>query len=74
MALLKEQERICRERGNPKGLARALANQASLLGRMNRPGEALPLAEEAYRLASQHGLTALVQWLGPILDRLQGGG
>jgi hypothetical protein len=41
---------------------------------MNRPGEALPLAEEAYRLASQHGLTALVQWLGPILDRLQGGG
>jgi hypothetical protein len=75
MALHKEKERICRELGDTAGLARSLANQAFLLGlTMGRPRAALPLAEEAYRLASQHGLTALAQQIRPILYRLQGGG
>ena len=72
MALLKEEERICRQLGDPAGLAISLANQASLLGlTMGRPREALPLAEEAYRLASQHGLTALAEQIRPFLDRLR---
>jgi tetratricopeptide (TPR) repeat protein len=74
MALHKEEERICRELGNPAGLARSLANQALLLGlTMGRPRAALPLAEEVYRLASQHGLTALAEQIRPFLDRLRQG-
>jgi len=77
MAQRKQQELICRELGNPDGLARCLASQALILGPgwrsrrgMGRRREALPLAEEAYRLANQHGLTALAQQIEPILDRL----
>jgi hypothetical protein len=75
MDLHKEEERIWRDLGDPRGLATSLGNQASLLGKMGRPArEALPFAEEAYRLANQHGLTALADQIRPILDRLQGEG
>jgi hypothetical protein len=73
MALYKEDERICRELAAPASLAISLAHQASLLGQMNRHREALSLAEEAYQLASQHGLTALVQLIAPIRDQLREG-
>ena len=72
MARFKAQERICRELGDPTGLATSLANQASILGlSMGRRREAMRLAEEAYRLASQHGLASLAQQIRPILDHLR---
>ena len=33
-----------------------------LARKMGRPAEAAPLTEEAYRLATEHGLTALAEW------------
>lgn len=72
MALHKEQEGVCRELGNPRELARCLALQASLLAsEMNRPREALPLAEEAYRLANEHGVTALARRIEPLLKSVR---
>jgi len=72
MALHKEQERICREMGNVEGLAISLVNQAGLLGlSMRRPREALPLAEEAHRIATRHGLTALAKQIEPILEKVR---
>jgi tetratricopeptide (TPR) repeat protein len=72
MALLKEEERLCRELGNKEGLAISLANQASVLASgMGRPREALPLAEEAYRLATQHGFAAVARQIQPFLEALR---
>ncbi len=74
MLLYREQERICRELGNRDGLAASLINQALLMAReMRRPREALPLAEEAYRIATAHGLIALAQQIGPILNTVRAG-
>jgi tetratricopeptide (TPR) repeat protein len=72
MALYKEQERTCREMGSPKGLAFSLGNQSKLIAfRRRRPSEALPLAEEAYRIATGHGLTALAKQIEPILEKIR---
>jgi hypothetical protein len=68
MALHKEEERICRQLNNSEGLAICLANQASALIIMNRAAEALPLAEEAYRLATAHGFAPLADQIRPILE------
>lgn len=71
ISLLKEQERICRELGDPQGLGLCLANQAAIVGLgMGRPREGLSMAQEAYRLANQHGLAGLAEQIRPILDRL----
>jgi len=68
MALHQQEERLCRELGSKDGLATCLINQASLLGlNLKRAREALPLAEEAYALAVQHGYAALAQQIAPIL-------
>jgi hypothetical protein len=62
MSLLKQQEEICRRLDDPNRLAASLTTQASLLARKsNQPHLALPLVEEADRLASTHGLTGLAQ-------------
>jgi len=61
MALLKEQERLCRELGEPHGLSTSLANQAMLLS--NSPGrrsEARQLADEALAIAVRRGYQQLV--------------
>jgi hypothetical protein len=72
MRLLKEAEAICRRLNDPAGLAISLANQASLLaGNLSRPAEGLPLAEESLRLATQHGLTALVRQIEPFVKRIR---
>jgi tetratricopeptide (TPR) repeat protein len=72
LALHQEQERLCRELRTPDGLARSLANQALLLAtKLSRPHEALPLAEEAYQLATEHNLTVLVQQIEPMLDSVK---
>lgn len=72
MALLKQKEQICRELGTVESLAVTLANQASLLAyKMARPHEALPLAEMAYRLMNDHGLTDRANELLPFLNDLR---
>jgi len=72
MKLHKEKERICRELGNKEGLAYSLANQAMMLyENMHKPDEALLLAEEAYRIATGHGMTALAQQIKPIVDKIK---
>ena len=72
MKLHKEKERICKELGNKNGLAISLANQASLLyENMHKHDEALLLAEEAYRIATGHGMTALAQKIKPIVDKIK---
>lgn len=53
LRLYKEEERSCRELGNKEGLGYSLINQSTMLVLMGRPQEALPLAEEAYQLATQ---------------------
>ncbi|MCX6842181.1 MAG: tetratricopeptide repeat protein [candidate division WOR-3 bacterium] len=72
MHLHKQEERLCRKLDLPEGLARSLANQALLMSdRQNRPKDALPLAEEAYRLASEHGYATLAQQVKRILDSIR---
>jgi hypothetical protein len=72
MRLHQEQEAICRRLNDPAGLARSLINQASLLAfDLQRPADGLPLAEESYRLASTHGLSALARQIEPILQRIR---
>jgi tetratricopeptide (TPR) repeat protein len=73
IALYKEQERICRDLGDPVGLVVSLGNQAVTLANAKRRREGLPVAEEAYRLAIQHGMTAQAQHIRPVLDWLRGG-
>lgn len=73
MDLFKEKEGMCRELGNVNGLAGALANQAVLLVQhLNRPADALPLADEAYSLAESHGLVARARQIKPLRDYLRG--
>jgi len=72
MALHKEKERLCRELGDPAGLATILANQADLLSQeMDKLQEAPPVVEEAHRLAAQYGLTTLAQQIKPIMDAVR---
>jgi hypothetical protein len=72
MVLHKEQERLCRELGNKEGLALSLFYQAFLLAdEMNCPREALLLVEEAYYLASDHGLSAFAEKIGSFRDSLK---
>ena len=71
MRLYQEQERLCREVGTLERLAICLENQGVVLAAMNRQREALPLVEEAYRLAADHELLALAQKIKPLLDAVR---
>ena len=71
MALLKEDERTCRQLGNPENLAISLINQASTLNAMGLPREGLPPAEEAHKIATSHGYTALAETIEPILSKVR---
>jgi len=72
MTLHKEAERIHREQGRPENVAEDLANQAVLLAyHMCRPTDGLPLVEEAYRLASEHGFSALAEKIRPHLEAIR---
>lgn len=62
LAMDRERERLCRDHGHAEGLIISLANQAHLLAsQFDRAYEALPLTEESYQLAMQHGLNDLAQ-------------
>ena len=68
MRLLKEKERICRELGKMDNLAITLIKQAILFSReMNRHQQALPLAEESYRIVMEYGFKELEEQVGNIL-------
>jgi nephrocystin-3 len=71
MRLHKEEEAICRQTNAPKGLALSLANQACLLANQSQFAEALPLAEEALRVALKHGLIALARQFEPFVQEIR---
>ncbi|MDQ2974881.1 MAG: DUF4062 domain-containing protein [Acidobacteriota bacterium] len=71
MRLYQEQEGMCRELGDKDGLAISLGNQALMIARdMRKPRRALPLAEEAYRIAADHGSVKRVEWTKSILNEI----
>ncbi len=55
LALLREQERICRELADLVAIGRALAGQAVILSDRGRPAEALPLLEEYTAICRAEG-------------------
>ncbi len=68
LALHKEEEHLCRQLNSSHGVALSLINQAHVLAdKMKQPAAALPLAEEAFRLATRHGFNNLA---GQIKTRL----
>lgn len=72
MRLHKEEERICRELGDKNGLSRSLALQAFLLSKkMNRHQQALPLAEESFRIVTKYDFENLKAPVGNILDHIK---
>lgn len=66
-AVLKEQEQLCRELGNPEWLAGALINQAYHLEEASERQRAL---DEARRLAQQHGLPRIEEAIKEVDKRL----
>jgi len=72
MRLLKKQATICRRLNDPAGLSLSLFNQAVLLAfTLSRPEDALPLAEEAARIAAKHGLLAFAQDIEPRVNKIR---
>jgi len=71
MRFHQEEERICREVGYVQGIAISLANQAVLLASRNRPQQALPLVEHAYRLARDHGYAAPAEQIKSIIGAIR---
>ena len=69
MALLKEQERICRELGNVESLARSLANQAILHAQQDRREEASRAIDEALALAEHGGYGPLAAGIRRIKEQ-----
>jgi len=71
MDLLKEQEMISFELGNISEQVISLNNQAEMLSeKLNRPHEALPVAEKSFRLATNHGLIDLAKQIKQTLDSI----
>ena len=72
MKVHKQGEALCKELGDKIGLARSLRNQSVLLSdKMNRPKEALILAEEAYKIATEHNFNELVKQIKQILENIK---
>jgi hypothetical protein len=70
MKLHKEKERISRELGNTKGIVLSLLNQAGILVYDRRdPAAALPLLEEAYKLAVSSGSDSLISQVRSHLEK-----
>lgn len=71
LAFMKKEEGICRDEKENDELARCLVNQAYLFEQTGRPAEGIPLLEEAYELAKNNGLDALLPVIRSELDQLQ---
>lgn len=64
--------RICRDTDDKAGLASTLINEAVLLSYLlSMHVEALPLAQEAYKIAITEGLFDLAQQIEPILEYIR---
>jgi tetratricopeptide (TPR) repeat protein len=77
LELYRQKEAICREIADVVGLARGLWQQAHLFAeKLRRPDFALPLAEEAGRVAAQNGLAEMTGEIEQyvVALRRQGGG
>jgi tetratricopeptide (TPR) repeat protein len=71
MELLDEKERICRELDDPISQAKTLLQQAHLFSeKLGQPAYALPIAEEARRMASEYGTRHLVQKAEMLLNQI----
>jgi tetratricopeptide (TPR) repeat protein len=71
LVLYRQQEQLCRALGVKDDLATSLANQAMILGQnLNQPQKALPLAEEACRLASAGTDPGLVERIQGIRSQI----
>ena len=69
LELYREKEAICRACGSIDGLIIALTNQATLLVEdRNKYNEVEALAEEAFKLANDHGLDPLAGQIKPLLE------
>jgi hypothetical protein len=69
LTLYREQERICRELGNPEDLSISLANQALIVKCVpGKSGKARLLADEALRIAISHKYLLLVPQFQRIRD------
>ena len=70
--LHEKEQQICKELDDKNELAISMMNQALLLdSKMGEADKALPLAEEAYKIASQHSLHALAAQIKPILESVR---
>ena len=71
--VLGEQELLARQLGHPEKLARSLMARAEILIKhRNRPGQALPVVEEAHRLAVASGNQVYADDVERVLDLLRG--
>ncbi len=68
---MKQQEVICWELGNKAHLSMSLINQAEILKDLGKLDQVIELAEEAYNIATDHGLAALAQQIKPVLDEIR---
>ena len=72
LAKYQEGEEIGRRLQEPSILALHLINRAQLLADdLNRPAEALPLAEEALRTVATSGLRAIESQIRPIVESIR---
>jgi tetratricopeptide (TPR) repeat protein len=72
LAKYEEVEHISRELRQPVPLALSLINRAQLVAEdLNRPAEALPVAEEALRLLANSGIKALEFQIRPIVESIR---
>ena len=72
--VLEEQEHLARQVGHPEKLARSLMARAQvLIQHRNQPGRALPLVDEAYRLATASGNQTYANDIKQVLDILRTG-
>jgi tetratricopeptide (TPR) repeat protein len=66
------QEKLCRELGKREGLARSLIHRAYIIStNFGRPSEALPMAEEAYKIAMDNGIVSLANYIRPLLNNIR---
>ncbi len=71
LALHEEEEQICRALDDSAGLVFCLFNRAVLYRQMGRLRDAVPQAEEAYRIASEHGQLGVAQQVRSALDKMR---
>lgn len=69
MALLKEQERLCKQLGNIEGLCICWVSQGAIYGKKGEPEKHIALLEDALALAHEHKLLRLAVQIEAILKK-----